>query len=158
VIARCRKVATFFRKTQEARGGHFFRLRCMIATGSFFLDESSGHERVGGCGWKFAGEFIRSVAGSSADFGGIAIWTRWPNAGAFDGILGVVLAMGWWESLEGMKLPFGIEVVGFSEEEGVRFGVPFIGAARWWVEWMRNFSTAKMSAEFPFGRRFRILG
>jgi len=51
-----------------------------------------------------------------------------PNAGAFDGILGVVLAIGLVESLEGMKLPFGIEVVGFSEEEGVRFGVPFIGS------------------------------
>src|SRR2546428_14150036 len=26
------------------------------------------------------------------------------------------------------KLPFAIEVVGFSEEEGVRFGAPFIGS------------------------------
>src|SRR5258708_25528357 len=51
-----------------------------------------------------------------------------PNAGAFDGILGVVLAVAVVKSLEGMKLPFGIEVVGFSEEEGVRFGVPFIGS------------------------------
>jgi allantoate deiminase len=51
-----------------------------------------------------------------------------PNAGAFDGILGVVLAVGLVESLDEMKLPFGIEVVGFSEEEGVRFGVPFIGS------------------------------
>lgn len=51
-----------------------------------------------------------------------------PNAGAFDGILGVMLAIGLVESLHGMKLPFGIEVVGFSEEEGVRFGVPFIGS------------------------------
>jgi allantoate deiminase len=51
-----------------------------------------------------------------------------PNAGAFDGTLGVVLAAGLVESLEGLKLPFGIEVVGFSEEEGVRFGVPFIGS------------------------------
>jgi allantoate deiminase len=51
-----------------------------------------------------------------------------PNAGAFDGILGVVLAVGLVESLRGLRLPFGIEVVGFSEEEGVRFGVPFIGS------------------------------
>ncbi len=51
-----------------------------------------------------------------------------PNAGAFDGILGVVLAVALVESLEGRKLPFGIEVIGFSEEEGVRFGVPFIGS------------------------------
>ena len=51
-----------------------------------------------------------------------------PNAGAFDGILGVVLAVGLVESLDGLKLPFGIELIGFSEEEGVRFGVPFIGS------------------------------
>ncbi len=51
-----------------------------------------------------------------------------PNAGAFDGILGVVLAVVVVKSLDGMKLPFVIEVIGFSEEEGVRFGVPFIGS------------------------------
>jgi allantoate deiminase len=51
-----------------------------------------------------------------------------PNAGAYDGILGVVLAVGLVESLEGSTLPFAIEIIGFSEEEGVRFGVPFIGS------------------------------
>jgi allantoate deiminase len=51
-----------------------------------------------------------------------------PNAGAFDGILGVVLAVAVVKSLDGLKLPFGIEIVGFSEEEGVRFAVPFIGS------------------------------
>jgi len=51
-----------------------------------------------------------------------------PNAGAYDGILGVVLAIALLETLEGRRLPFGIEVIGFSEEEGVRFGVPFIGS------------------------------
>jgi allantoate deiminase len=50
------------------------------------------------------------------------------DAGAYDGILGVVLAISLIESLEGHRLPFAIEVVGFSEEEGVRFGVPFIGS------------------------------
>src|SRR5580700_10465057 len=51
-----------------------------------------------------------------------------PNAGAYDGVLGVVLAVSLLEALHGRKLPFGIEVIGFSEEEGVRFGVPFIGS------------------------------
>jgi allantoate deiminase len=32
------------------------------------------------------------------------------------------------ETLGERRLPFGIEVIGFSEEEGVRFGVPFIGS------------------------------
>ena len=51
-----------------------------------------------------------------------------PNAGAYDGVLGVVLAVALLEALDGRRLPFGIEVVGFSEEEGVRFGTPFIGS------------------------------
>ena len=51
-----------------------------------------------------------------------------PRAGAFDGVLGVVIAIGLLEALEGSRLPYAIEVVGFSEEEGVRFGVPFIGS------------------------------
>ena len=51
-----------------------------------------------------------------------------PDAGAFDGILGVVLGVALVEQLAGKRLPFGIEVIGFSEEEGVRFGVPFIGS------------------------------
>src|ERR1700693_2236686 len=51
-----------------------------------------------------------------------------PNAGAYDGVLGVVLAVSLLEALQGRRLPFEIEVVGFSEEEGVRFGVPFIGS------------------------------
>jgi allantoate deiminase len=51
-----------------------------------------------------------------------------PDAGAYDGVLGVVLAAGLLEALGSKRLPFGIEVVGFSEEEGVRFAAPFIGS------------------------------
>ena len=51
-----------------------------------------------------------------------------PRAGAFDGILGVVLGVAFDREPGGRSLPFGIEVTGFSEEEGVRFGVPFIGS------------------------------
>lgn len=51
-----------------------------------------------------------------------------PRAGAFDGILGVVVGVALIERLGGRRLPFAIEVIGFSEEEGVRYGVPFIGS------------------------------
>jgi allantoate deiminase len=51
-----------------------------------------------------------------------------PNAGAFDGILGVVLGVAIVEELRGQLLPFAIEVIGFSEEEGVRFSKPFLGS------------------------------
>jgi allantoate deiminase len=51
-----------------------------------------------------------------------------PNAGAYDGVLGVVLAIALIESLHGRRLPYEIEIAGFSEEEGVRFGRPCIGS------------------------------
>jgi len=51
-----------------------------------------------------------------------------PQAGAFDGVLGVILAITLVELLSGRLLKFHVEIVGFSEEEGVRFGVPFIGS------------------------------
>ena len=50
------------------------------------------------------------------------------DAGAFDGILGVVMAIAIVENYRRNNLPFDIEVIGFAEEEGVRFGMPFIGS------------------------------
>ena len=51
-----------------------------------------------------------------------------PNAGAFDGPLGVVLALEAIAVLAEEQLPFAIEMIAFSEEEGVRFGFPFFGS------------------------------
>lgn len=51
-----------------------------------------------------------------------------PDAGAFDGVLGVTVALEWVELAQQMRFPIGIEVAAFSEEEGVRFGVPFLGS------------------------------
>jgi allantoate deiminase len=58
------------------------------------------------------------------------------NAGSFDGPLGVVLGVAIVEQLvqdarassPATRLPFEIEVIGFSEEEGVRFSKPFLGS------------------------------
>jgi allantoate deiminase len=47
-----------------------------------------------------------------------------PHAGAFDGILGVVMAI----ALAGMLDSLHIEIAAFSEEEGVRFATPFLGS------------------------------
>jgi allantoate deiminase len=51
-----------------------------------------------------------------------------PNAGAFDGVLGVVLGMAIAEEFVSKPPGCTLEIVGFSEEEGVRFGRPFIGS------------------------------
>jgi allantoate deiminase len=50
------------------------------------------------------------------------------HAGAFDGVLGVVMGVALLEFLGERELPFDIELIGFSEEEGVRFGLPFLGS------------------------------
>ena len=67
-----------------------------------------------------AGRSKRLIIGSHID--------TVPNAGAFDGILGVTLALECAEIAQELKLPLPIEIIAFSEEEGVRFGVPFIGS------------------------------
>lgn len=51
-----------------------------------------------------------------------------PDAGAFDGVLGVALALEWADLARELDLSLPMEVIAFSEEEGVRFGVPFLGS------------------------------
>ena len=52
------------------------------------------------------------------------------DAGKYDGILGVVTALTCVEELNRRhtRLPFAIEVLGFSDEEGVRFGSTLLGS------------------------------
>jgi len=51
-----------------------------------------------------------------------------PNAGPFDGPLGVLLALAAIEELGHTPLPFQIELIAFAEEEGARFGFPFLSS------------------------------
>jgi allantoate deiminase len=52
------------------------------------------------------------------------------DAGKYDGMLGVVSAIECVASLSarGLRLPFAVEVVGFAEEEGVRFNASLVGS------------------------------
>jgi len=64
-----------------------------------------------------------------------------PDAGAYDGILGVLLGISAVAELHaaGRRLPFAIEVIGFGEEEGVRFGTTLMTsravAGTWQEDW-----------------------
>jgi len=78
-----------------------------------------------------AGNLRGVYAGASTDARRLLIGSHLdtvPHAGAFDGVLGVVIGLSLVEALHGTRLPYSIEVIGFSDEEGVRFGVPFIGS------------------------------
>jgi allantoate deiminase len=52
------------------------------------------------------------------------------DAGRYDGILGVMLGVATIVALReaGTTLPWAVETIGFSDEEGVRYGVPFLGS------------------------------
>jgi allantoate deiminase len=52
------------------------------------------------------------------------------DAGKYDGMLGVVAAIECVHTLHalGRRLPFAIEVIGFADEEGVRFGSTLLGS------------------------------
>lgn len=126
-MARCQKLASF---SEDARGTRRTFLsppmRACHAEIRSWLGSAGAAVRLDAAG-NLRGLYAASeepapklVLGSHLD--------TVPNAGAYDGILGVVLAVSLIEALAGRRLPFGIEVVGFSEEEGVRFGAPFLGS------------------------------
>jgi allantoate deiminase len=127
VVARCKKLAAFSEDVASTRRTflcpamrdcHREITGWLSAVGADVAVDASGNLR----GF-YAGAHVnapRLLLGSHLD--------TVPNAGAYDGVLGVVVAVAILEALEGRRLPFGIEIVGFSEEEGVRFGTPFIGS------------------------------
>jgi allantoate deiminase len=53
------------------------------------------------------------------------------DAGKYDGILGVTVALACVQRLRdrGERLPYAVEVVGFADEEGLRFGTTFLGSS-----------------------------
>jgi allantoate deiminase/N-carbamoyl-L-amino-acid hydrolase len=53
------------------------------------------------------------------------------NAGNYDGRLGILTGLVAVEHLSrtGRRLPFHLDVIGFAEEEGVRFSAPYIGSS-----------------------------
>jgi allantoate deiminase len=127
VIARCRKLASF--SEQPGRTTRTFLsppMRECHREISGWVQPLGAEVRIDA-----AGNFRAFYAGTEASAPRLLIGSHLdtvPDAGAFDGVLGVVLGVTLLESLGDERLPFGIEVVGFSEEEGVRFNTPFIGS------------------------------
>jgi allantoate deiminase len=53
------------------------------------------------------------------------------DAGRYDGALGVLVALACVQRLrdEGAAVPFAVEVLGFADEEGVRYGTAYLGSS-----------------------------
>jgi len=91
-----------------------------------------------------AGNICGSLAGTDLDAGTVLIGSHLdtvPDAGKYDGILGVLLPMAALQLLQrqGERFPFTIDIVGFADEEGSRFGTTLLGsravAGTWRQEW-----------------------
>jgi len=127
VIARCRRLASF---SQDADGTR--RTFLCAAMRDCHQEIAQWLEPLGvGVRVDAAGNLRAAYPAAQAGVPRLLVGSHLdtvPRAGAYDGVLGVVLAVALLQALDGRKLPYGIEVVGFSEEEGVRFGAPFIGS------------------------------
>ena len=66
------------------------------------------------------------------------------NAGRYDGPLGVLTAIETvsWLNQQNIRLPVAVEVVGFADEEGTRFGITLLGSrgitGRWPESWVSH--------------------
>jgi len=89
-----------------------------------------------------AGNQCGRIEGSEPDLPALLLGSHIdtvPDAGRYDGMLGVLLAIQVVSRLRGRSLPFAVEVVAFSDEEGTRFGTALLGsralAGTWDDEW-----------------------
>ncbi|MGA7109767.1 MAG: allantoate amidohydrolase [Terracidiphilus sp.] len=126
-IAECRHIATMTEEpgritrrflTAPTHDVHVHLRARMEAMGMTVYTDAAGNLR--GL-WKPTGATSkRLILGSHID--------TVPDAGPYDGVLGVILALELLDLARERALPLPIEVIAFSEEEGVRFGVPFLGS------------------------------
>ena len=66
-----------------------------------------------------------------------------PNGGKYDGILGVLLPISLVQYLRDreLSLPFNLQIVGFGDEEGTRFGATLLGSRAVAGTWQENWAT-----------------
>lgn len=127
IIARCRELA----RVSDVPG----------QTTRTFLSPATreAHALVGGwmraAGlrvWTDAIGNLRGLSETQSDVPRLAIGSHLDtviDAGSFDGPLGVLMGIELAAAIRGEgALPFAAEVIGFSEEEGVRFAKPFLGS------------------------------
>jgi allantoate deiminase/N-carbamoyl-L-amino-acid hydrolase len=80
------------------------------------------------------GNVVGRYASARLDAGTLIVGSHYDtvrNAGKYDGRLGILTGIVAVEELRRRKvaLPFHLDIVGFSEEEGVRFSAPYLGSA-----------------------------
>jgi allantoate deiminase len=129
VVARCRELAA----VSEEDG----RLTRRFATPAMARANALVGEWMAAAGLAVrvdaVGNLVGHLAGSDPGAGTLLLGSHLDtvrDAGAFDGPLGVLAAVACVERLraEGAELPFAIDVLGFSDEEGLRYGTAYLGS------------------------------
>jgi allantoate deiminase len=127
VIARCEQAAAY---SQEA--GKITRtflsepMRRLQARVTGWMEQAGLAVRIDGAG-NLIGHYRGLLPEAPVVMVGSHLDTV-PDAGKYDGVLGVLLGLAAVRALGGSRLPFGIDVIGFSEEEGIRYRTPFLGS------------------------------
>ena len=129
VVARCRALAEIGREqgvlTRPYASAAMTRANALVGG---WMQEAGLSIRMDG-----AGNLVGRVAGSDPDAGTLLLGSHLDtvaDAGAFDGPLGVMVAIAALTRLrdEGVALPFAVDVLGFADEEGLRFGTAYLGS------------------------------
>jgi allantoate deiminase len=129
VVRRCRELAGI--SEEEGRLTRPFGTPAMARANELvgrWMAEAGMAVRVDG-----AGSVVGHLPGSDPDAGTLLLGSHLDSvrdAGAFDGPLGVLAAIACVARLraEEVTLPFSVDVLGFSDEEGLRFGTTYLGS------------------------------
>ncbi len=82
------------------------------------------------------------------------------NAGRYDGMLGVLTAIETVQYLHdrGERLPLAIEIIGFADEEGTRFGITLLGSRGLTGTWPESWVTHPDGNSITVGQAMRDIG
>ena len=129
VIGRCRELATVSeeagRLTRPFASAAMARANALVGG---WMEEAGMATRTDA-----AGNLVGHLPGSELDAGTLLLGSHLDtvcDAGAFDGALGVLLAIACVERLRAREitLPFAVDVYGFADEEGLRYGTAYLGS------------------------------
>jgi allantoate deiminase len=129
VVRRCRELARI--SEEEGRLTRWFAGPAMERANALagrWMEEAGMAVRIDA-----AGNLVGHLPGSDPEAGTLLLGSHLDtvrDAGAFDGALGVVAAIECVARLraEDVSLPFSVDVLGFSDEEGLRFGTAYLGS------------------------------
>ncbi len=129
IVARCRRLAQI--SEDEERLTRPFATPAMLRANELvgsWMTAAGGSVRV-----DVAGNLVGTWRGAGARNEMLLLGSHLDtvrDAGAFDGPLGIVVAIAALQRLRarGVELPFDVDVIGFSDEEGLRFGTAYLGS------------------------------